>query len=56
MIISTMIDIALISLVLVTLSQIIQKKFGNRDEMKKKQVLIKEKQSQMKERLGERWF
>ncbi|MFH1390691.1 MAG: EMC3/TMCO1 family protein [Candidatus Diapherotrites archaeon] len=52
MIISTMIDIALISLVLVTLSQIIQKKFGNRDEMKKKQVLIKEKQSQMKELMG----
>tara|TARA_Y100000310_G_C20703821_1_gene832730 strand:+ start:8895 stop:9386 length:492 start_codon:yes stop_codon:yes gene_type:complete len=47
-----MIDIAVISLVLVILSQIIQKKFGNRDEMKEKQKLIKEKQAQMKELMG----
>ncbi|MCR4335009.1 MAG: EMC3/TMCO1 family protein [archaeon] len=52
MIINAMVDIAVISLVLAILSQIIQKKFGNKEEMKEKQKLIKEKQTQMKELMG----
>ena len=49
MVVSPIIDIAVISLGLVIASQIIQNKFVDRDAMKKQQKGIKEKQKQMKE-------
>jgi len=52
MIISNMVDITLISLGLVIVSQIIQNKFVNRDAMKAQQAEIKVKQARMKELTG----
>jgi len=49
MIISSIVDITIISLFLAVISQIIQNKFMDRDAMKKQQAEIKEKQKMMKE-------
>jgi len=49
MIVSAIVDIALISLVLAIISQIIQNKFIDREAMKKQQGQIKERQNRMKE-------
>ena len=52
MVISPMVDIVGISLALSIVSQIVQKKFMNRDEMKKHQESMKEKNKRMKELIG----
>ena len=49
MLFGAMVDIALITVVLYAVSQAIQKKFMNKEEMKKQQEEVKQKQARMKE-------
>jgi len=49
MFVSAIVDITVISIVLFAISQVIQSRFVNRDEMKRQQEEMKEKQKKMQE-------